>query len=90
MAIEGNVSHELRSQKKEYLKICGFAKEEACVKANTTVLQTQCLADTTSTENAANRAGLALNIVRLFRNGCSCSVFCSVFDFEHVRSFVRF
>ena len=32
---------------------------------------------------------LALNIVRLFKNGCLCSVFCSVFDFERFRTCVR-
>ena len=31
------------------------------------------------------RTGLHLNIVRLFENACSCSVFCSVFESERVR-----
>ena len=29
-------------------------------------------------------SGLHLNVVRLFENACSCSVFCSVFASEHV------
>ena len=45
------------------------------------------------------QAGLALNIVWLFKNDCSCPLLCSVFDFErvrclfdfeHVRCFVHF
>ena len=31
------------------------------------------------------RAGLHLNSVRAFKNGCSCSVFFSAFNAEHVR-----